>query len=325
VHRQPQVKSLLFKQLIHDTVIMKPSLLRIATRKSPLALIQAHYVQQQLQNQYPSCVIKLVEILSTGDKIQDRPLAAIGGKGLFVKALEDAMLKGEADFAVHSLKDVPPELPKEFTLAAISQRESPFDVLVSNRYSSLEDLPPGALVGTGSVRRTAQLLHVRPDLQIINIRGNLDTRLKKLDEGQFDALILAEAGLKRLGWQQRISQIISPEICLPSVGQGALAIECLAENTELIESLRFFNDLETECCITAERSLTHSLHASCYSPVGSYAKIEHKELILQGLVISHDGKVVIKTLQRGPLSLATEIGQRAAKDLLDQGAEQWLS
>ncbi|MDO8953864.1 MAG: hydroxymethylbilane synthase [Gammaproteobacteria bacterium] len=298
--------------------------LRIATRKSPLALKQARFVQQQLKEQYPHCVIELVEILSTGDKIQDRPLADIGGKGLFVKALEDAILQGKADIAVHSLKDVPPDLPAEFTLAAIGERESPFDVLVSSLYSSLDKLPQGATIGTGSVRRSAQILHCRPDLEMQDIRGNVDTRLKKLDEGQFDALILAAAGLNRLGLQDRISHIISADICLPSVGQGALAIECLSQNAELIASLQFFNHRDTQLCVTAERSMNRALKASCYSPVGSFATIENNKLVLRGQVLSRDGQFTINTQQSAEPEFAEKIGQLAAADLLAQGAKQWL-
>jgi hydroxymethylbilane synthase len=289
-----------------------------------LALTQAHFIQRQLQKQYPNVLIELVEMNTTGDKIQDRPLAAIGGKGLFVKTLEEAMLQNRADFAVHSLKDVPPELPAQFTLAAISKRESPFDVLVSGRYSSLDELPKGAKVGTGSVRRTAQILHYRPDLELIDIRGNVDTRLRKLDEGQFDALILAEAGLNRLGLQGRIKQVLSPEICLPSVGQGALAIECLAENKALIAALQILNHSESRCCIEAERAMTRALQASCYSPVGSFAEIKNGQLLLRGLVASKDGKVLIKTLQQGEPEAAVKIGEQAAAHLLEQGAQACL-
>jgi hydroxymethylbilane synthase len=304
---------------------MQPSTLRIATRKSALALVQANFVKKSLQQYYPGLCIELVEITTTGDKIQDRPLADIGGKGLFVKALEEAMLAGKADFAVHSLKDVPPELPDGFTLAAIGQRESPFDVLISNRYAGLDELPQGALVGTGSVRRTAQLLHIRPDLIIHDIRGNVDSRLKKLDEGQFDALILAEAGLNRLELKHRISQILSPDLCLPSVGQGALALECLSKNQNLIELLQVFNHQPTRLCIEAERSMNRALQASCYSPVGSYADIKNTELVLTGLVASKNGQTVLKTLQTAKPELAEKLGERAAEDLLSQGAKKFLS
>ncbi|MDF2529355.1 MAG: porphobilinogen deaminase [Gammaproteobacteria bacterium] len=303
---------------------MLPAKLRIATRKSPLALTQARFVQTKLQQAYPEIRMELIEISTTGDKIQDRPLAAIGGKGLFVKALEEAMLQNQADFAVHSLKDVPPELPQEFCLAAIGERESPFDVLVSNHFSSIDTLPRGAKVGTGSVRRISQILHYRPDLQVVDIRGNVDTRLKKLDEGQFDALILAEAGLNRLRLQHRITQVLIPEICLPSVGQGALALECLKSNTTVLEILQSFNHQPSRYCIEAERSLTRSLSASCYSPVGSFAEIKNAELILRGLVATQDGQTVIKTLQQGRPESSELIGQLAAEHLLAQGAKKCL-
>ncbi|MDF2940159.1 MAG: porphobilinogen deaminase [Gammaproteobacteria bacterium] len=298
--------------------------LRIATRKSPLALVQAHFVEKKLQQYYPGLSIELVEITTTGDKIQDRSLAAIGGKGLFVKALEEAMLRGEADFAVHSLKDVPPELPQGFVLAAIGERESPYDVLVSNHYDSLNELPKGAKVGTCSFRRAAQLLHIRPDLEVQDIRGNVDSRLKKLDEGQFEALVLAEAGLRRLGLTQRIKQRLDSDL-LPSVGQGALALECLSNNRAVIEMLQKFNHQPTRFCIEAERAMNRGLQASCFSPVGSFAEIKNHELVLKGLVASKEGKVVIRTTQTGKPEQAEKIGQLAAEDLLVQGAAKYLS
>ena len=296
--------------------------LRIATRKSPLALVQTNMVKALLLAQNPDLEISLVEALTEGDQIQDRTLAELGGKGLFIKKLEEMLLADQADIAVHSLKDVPPVLDAHFCLAAALHRHSPFDALVSNRYPNLEALPQGAVVGTSSVRRQAALLHLRPDLKIKMIRGNVDTRLKKLDAGEYDALILAAAGLSRLGWSARISQILPPEVCLPSVGQGVIAIECLSQRSDLKALLRGLNDPDTEACILAERAMNQALGASCTSPVGSFAQIQMGRLELRGALWSLDGQYCCQTLQIGLINDPQALGLQAASDLLSR-ADFW--
>ncbi len=293
--------------------------LRIATRKSALALVQAESVKALLQAHYPDLEIDLVGAVTEGDQIQDRSLAEIGGKGLFIKKLEELLLADQADIAVHSLKDVPPALDAVFCLAAVLPRHSPFDVLVSRQQYSLQTLPQGAKIGTGSVRRRAALLHIRPDLNIEMIRGNVDTRLKKLDAGEYDALVLAEAGLRRLGLDERVTTVLTPESCLPSVGQGVVAIECLQQRADLHTLLRPLNHPETEACICAERAMNAALGASCTSPVGSFAQIKEGLLTLKGAVWSLDGQQYCETVQAGPLDQAIALGERAAVDLQFEG------
>lgn len=295
-----------------------PTLLKLATRQSQLALWQANFVKAQLQSLNPSVQVELVPLVTEGDKITDRPLAEFGGKGLFIKRLEQALLKKEADFAVHSMKDVPPKLEADFCIPAILQRVSPFDVFVSNKYHSLKELPPGALVGTSSVRRIAQLKHFRPDLQTQPIRGNVDTRLKKLNDEVCDALILAEAGLQRLGLANHIREVLPANLFLPSVGQGALGVECLTTNESVIEILKMLNHTDTMHCVQAERSLTAQLGAHCNSPVGSYAYIEQGLITLQAEVLNQEGSTKIIAGAQGKLT--NELGVQVAKLLLDQGA-----
>ena len=270
--------------------------LRIATRKSALALKQTERVQDLLLAICPTLQIEWVESLTLGDQILDRSLAEVGGKGLFIKKLEEILLAGSADIAVHSLKDVPPQLEPEFCLAAVLSRDSPFDVLVSRSKVSFQDLPQGAVIGTSSVRRQAALLHARPDLNIKMLRGNVGTRLQKLAAGEYDALILAEAGLRRLGLESWITEVLPFELCLPSVGQGVIAIECLANRRQEFSFLTEINHAETEACILAERAMNQALGASCVSPVGSFARIEAGQLVLRGAVWEQDGRQKYTTL-----------------------------
>jgi hydroxymethylbilane synthase len=298
--------------------------IRIATRKSALALVQTKQVCGLLQQYYPQTEVELVPILTTGDKILDRPLAEIGGKGLFIKGLEVALLAGQADVAVHSLKDVPPFLDPLFCLPAMLVRQSPFDAFVSSHYESIHSLPAGATVGTCSVRRAAAILRKRPDLTIKMIRGNVDSRLKKLEAGQYDALIMAEAGLVRLGLSHYIKEILPTADFLPSVGQGAITIECLASRADLVDMLSQLNHQETFVCVTAERAMNNALKAACTSPIGSFAQVHDGVLELRGAVWSRDGVHKIETIHRGSVDEAVTIGERAALHLQQQGAAKYL-
>ncbi len=298
--------------------------IRIATRASKLAMVQTRQIMAELEAIIPGVEIELVEIITTGDQIQDRSLAELGGKGLFIKGLEEALLAGRADIAMHSLKDVPPSLDKEFCIPAVLKRHSPHDALVSSKYSSIDELPAGAVIGTSSVRRKAALLHMRPDLDIRMVRGNVDTRLRKLDEGEYDALILAEAGLVRLGLGDRIRERLPLSVCMPSVGQGVIAIECLSTREDMIEALKPLNDAETFARITAERAMNHALKASCTSPVGSFAEITESGLKITGVIWSLDGRHRIQTEQLGKLEDAELLGQMAASDLRRQGSADLL-
>lgn len=293
--------------------------LKLATRQSQLALWQANFVKDQLESRVPGCRVELIPLLTEGDKITDRPLAEFGGKGLFIKRLEQALLKKEADFAVHSMKDVPPQLDKNFCIPAILQRASPWDVLVSNKYHSLKELPSWAIVGTSSVRRSAQLKYLRPDLHTKPIRGNVDTRLNKLNEGGYDALIVAEAGLQRLGLANHIKEILPANVFLPSVGQGALGVECLLQNSKLQDLLKVLNHPETAQCVHAERALTAHLGANCNSPIGSFAHMEQEVIVLQAEVLNTDGSKKIIAEDQG--TLAHDLGVKVAELLLAQGAK----
>lgn len=288
-------------------------MIRIATRKSALALAQSHAVQRLIEGLGHR--VQLIELVTTGDQIQNKSLADIGGKGLFIKRLEEALLAREADIAVHSLKDVPPVLDPEFCIAAVLPRHSPHDVLVCEKYASLQDLPPGTKIGTSSVRRSAALLHHRPDLVMVPLRGNVDSRLKKLAAGECDALILAEAGLSRLHLESRITERLAIDFCTPSVGQGIIALECLKTQTDLLALLAKLNDPNTFACMTAERSLTLALGATCTSPVGSYAEIKNSVLTLKGTLWSLDGRHKVDTEQSGAPEEAVSIGQKAARAL----------
>jgi len=303
---------------------MKKNLIRIATRKSPLALWQAEHVRSRLQQAHPGLEVELLTMSTQGDKILDTPLAKIGGKGLFVKELEQSMLDGRADIAVHSMKDVPVGLPPGLHLAVILKREEPRDAFVSNRYRSFAELPQGAHVGTSSLRRQAQLKKQRPDLTILDLRGNVGTRLRKLDEGQFDAVILASAGLIRLGMADRITEMLDTGICLPAIGQGAVGVECRVDDAELNALLQALNDDNTRVCVTAERALNQRLEGGCQVPIAGHAILDDQLLILRGLVGRLDGREIISGEISGALGDASAIGVALANDLLSRGAAEIL-
>lgn len=302
-------------------------ILRIATRKSPLALWQAEHVKALLEAQFPNCRIELIGLSTRGDRIQDAPLAKIGGKGLFVKELEEALLDGRADLAVHSMKDVPMAFPDGLGLTAVLKRETPTDALVSQRYSSLATLPNGARVGTSSLRRRLQLLEARPDLQIESLRGSVQTRLSRLDDGTFDAIILAASGLKRLGLGDRITQALAPELMLPACGQGALGIESRLDDVELNEMLSVLRDRDTTRCVLAERAMNTHLEGGCQVPIGGYATLmdEGQTLWLRALVGTPEGDVVVREERRGPADQPEALGRAVAEGLLAQGAGDILA
>lgn len=338
----------------------------IGTRGSKLALYQAEWVKSELQRLYPEIEVSLNKIKTTGDKILDVPLAKIGGKGLFVKEIEEALLRGEIDIAVHSMKDVPTELPEGLHLAAICKREDPRDALIISQKSNappppfvkggrrginaslIYALPEGARVGTSSLRRLCQLLNIRPDLKIVQLRGNLDTRLRKLDEGQFDAIIVAVAGIKRLGWAHRITEILEPEICLPAIGQGAIGIECRIDNKIINNMLRALHHKETSISVKAERSFLKRLEGGCQVPIAAYARIEegakskkqralntgkenlslvtrHSLMVMDGLVGSIDGKRIVRGHIEGRPEDFESLGTKLAEDLLSRGAREILA
>lgn len=302
-----------------------PQEIRIATRQSALALWQANYVKQQLEHHYKDIRITLVPMLSKGDKLLDSPLAKIGGKGLFVKELETALLTHQADIAVHSMKDVPMHFPKGLGLFCICPREDPRDAFVSNRYTSITELPPKSIVGTSSLRRQAQLLTLRPDLRIRFLRGNVNTRLKKLDNKEYDAIILASAGLIRLGLSQRICSPLPVEQSLPAVGQGAIGIECREEDHELHERLKKLHDANTACCITAERAMNNQLNGGCQVPIAGYAIMQQQHIWLRGLVADPNGKQLIIAEAIAPINQAHLLGKKVGKQLLQQGADTILN
>ncbi|MDF3195413.1 hydroxymethylbilane synthase [Pseudomonas sp. 1928-m] len=294
--------------------------IRIATRKSALALWQAEHVKARLEQAHPGLKVSLVPMVSRGDKLLDAPLAKIGGKGLFVKELETAMLEGEADIAVHSMKDVPMDFPEGLGLYCICEREDPRDAFVSNTYASLDALPAGSVVGTSSLRRQAQLLARRPDLKIQFLRGNVNTRLAKLDAGDYDAIILAAAGLIRLGFEERIRSSISAEDSLPAGGQGAVGIECRTADSEIHALLAPLHHRDTALRVTAERALNKHLNGGCQVPIACYAVLEGEQLWLRGLVGQPDGGLLLRAENRAPLAQAEQLGVQVAEALLAQGA-----
>ena len=298
--------------------------IRIATRKSALALWQAEHVKARLEQAHPGLSVTLVPMVSRGDKLLDAPLAKIGGKGLFVKELETAMLENEADIAVHSMKDVPMDFPEGLGLYCICEREDPRDAFVSNTYQSLDELPAGSIVGTSSLRRQAQLLARRPDLTIHFLRGNVNTRLAKLDAGEYDAIILAAAGLIRLGFESRIRSSISVEDSLPAGGQGAVGIECRTADTEIHALLAPLHHRETALRVTAERALNKHLNGGCQVPIACYAVLENEQLWLRGLVGQPDGSQLLRAEQRAAATDAEQLGISVAEALLAQGAGQIL-
>jgi len=304
--------------------MIKTNLIRIATRKSPLALWQTNHVGEALRRIYPQLQVELVEMTTQGDKILNQPLATIGGKGLFVKELENGLLEGRADIAVHSMKDVPVEFPLGLILAIIMPREEPFDAFVSNHYAHLTALPQGAIVGTSSLRRQCQLLALRPDLQIRSLRGNVGTRLKKLDDGDYDAIVLASAGLKRLGMGERIREILTPEVMLPAIGQGAIGIECRANDSEIHELIAVLNHPPTQTRLKAERALNEKLAGGCQVPIAGYAEIETTHMTVRGLVGDIKGESILRHTVQGSINEAEQLGQELANELLAQGADQLL-
>ncbi|CAM3925290.1 Porphobilinogen deaminase [Vibrio aerogenes CECT 7868] len=298
---------------------------RIATRKSPLALWQAEYVKAALLRKHPELTVELVTMTTKGDVILDTPLAKVGGKGLFVKELEVAILEGRADLAVHSMKDVPVDFPSGLGLVTICERDDPRDAFVSNTFSSVDALPQGAIVGTCSLRRQCQLKSYRPDLIIRELRGNVGTRLGKLDAGDFDAIILAAAGLKRLQLEERIKSYLSPENSLPAVGQGAIGIECRLDDVWLREKLEVLNHDETSDRVLCERAMNLTLEGGCQVPIGSYAILENNELWLRALVGEPDGSKIIRGEIRGPRQEAEKLGMTLAKQLIQDGAQEILN
>jgi hydroxymethylbilane synthase len=303
---------------------MTPQILRIATRKSPLALWQTHHVAQALQQIQPQLEIELVEITTKGDKILDVPLAKIGGKGLFVKELEHCLFDKRADIAVHSVKDLPVEFPEGLILPVILTRANPYDAFVSNEYANLAALPEGAIVGTASLRRQSQLLNHRPDLKIRSLRGNVGTRLSKLDQGEFDAIILAAVGLQRLNMDDRIRQIFTENIMLPAIGQGAIGIECREGDSNTMELIKVLNDPLTASRVMAERALNKRLDGGCQVPIGGFAQIEANRLNLQGFVGDLEGKQVLRDSIEGSIDSAESLGDTLGKTLLAQGADKLL-
>lgn len=308
---------------------MKKNKVVIGTRGSKLALWQAEWVKAELQRMNPGLEIELNKIKTTGDKILDVPLAKVGGKGLFVKEIEEALLRGDADLAVHSMKDVPTDFPEGLYLAVICEREDPRDAFIAQNKQQgarrLKDLPQGATVGTSSLRRSCQLLSKRPDLKIVQLRGNLETRFRKLDEGQFDAMILATAGVKRLGWQQRITEVIEPQLSLPAIGQGAVGIECRINDEYINQLIAPLNHKETSICVRAERALLKRLQGGCQVPIAAYATIKDGRLIMDGLVGSVTGDRIIKEHLEGTIEDAETIGITLGEKLLSKGADKILA
>ena len=298
--------------------------LKIATRQSPLALWQANYVKDRLQQLYPDLIVELVPMVTKGDVILDSPLAKIGGKGLFVKELENALLNKEADIAVHSMKDVPMQFPEGLGLAVICKREDPRDAFVSNSYRTFAELPQGAVVGTSSLRRQCQLKALRPDLDIRSLRGNVGTRLSKLDNGDYDAIILASAGLIRLGLADRIASFIEVEQSLPAAGQGAVGIECRTDDVQVQKLLAPLADAETTCCVLAERAMNNHLQGGCQVPIGGYAVLQQGQLYLRALVGNVDGSQIIRAEGKSAVKNADVLGVQISEQLLAQGADKIL-
>ena len=296
----------------------------IGTRSSRLALWQAGYIARRLREKHPSLIVEEKRMTTKGDRILDAPLAKIGGKGLFTKELETAMLAGEIDIAVHSLKDMPTEVPEGLVITAITERYDPGDAVVSPRYQTLAALPPGARVGTSSLRRRAQLLAVRPDLTLFDLRGNVNTRLEKLDAGEYDAVILAVAGLKRLGFGDRITEVLPRALCLPAVGQGALAIEARGDDNEVRNLVDFLRDEAMTDCAAAERAFLETVEGGCQVPVGVYAAVDGDQLSVEAVIASLDGRQRFRDTRTGPRREAKELGRELANVLLDAGGIEIL-
>lgn len=294
--------------------------LRIGTRGSLLAKWQAEFVRKQLFTSI-GLESEIVVVKTTGDKLQQSPLTGIGGKGVFIKELEDALLEETIDVAVHSVKDIPTDVPSRLSFPAVCRRDDVRDCIVSSNGANLTNLRHGARVGTGSLRRQAQLRHIRPDLDIRDLRGNVDTRLRKVESGEYDAVMLAKAGLDRLGWGHRISEVLSPDVCMPAVGQGAIAVECRLRDTEASESLATLDDAEARTAIIAERALLSVLQGGCSVPIGAWARIERGELVMEACVCSVDGSQYVKQRAVAPPDQAAALGEHVARLLIEAGAQ----
>jgi hydroxymethylbilane synthase len=300
-------------------------MLRIGSRGSQLALEQAGWVKTRLEERFKGLVVSLTKIKTTGDMILDVPLAQVGGKGLFVKEIEEALLRQDIDLAVHSMKDVPTFLPSGLHLGAITEREDPRDVFISKDGCPLKELRQKARIGTSSLRRQAQLLHLRPDLVVVQLRGNLDTRIRKLSQEGLDGIILAAAGLKRMGWLDRITEYLPFEVSLPAVGQGALGMECRVADRATNQKLEFLNHQVTRCCVLAERAFLKRLEGGCQIPIAAHGWLENRSIRLDGLVSSVDGRRLIRDCVEGPIEKAEELGIRLAERLISNGAEAILN
>lgn len=297
--------------------------LRLGSRGSKLALWQAEFVQFEVERK-TARKVEIERIKTTGDMILDVPLARVGGKGLFVKEIEEALLSGRIDLAVHSMKDVPTDLPPELAIAAITKREDPRDAFLSDKVKRFEDLPKGARVGTSSLRRQTQLLALRPDLVVLDNRGNLDTRIRKMEEGKFDAIILAAAGLRRLGWEQRITQVLSEEVSLPAIGQGALGIEIRRDDAETRDAVSFLDDRDTSFAVRAERGFLKRLEGGCQVPIAAYGRTDGDAVFLQGMVGRPDGSEIVRGSARGAVGDPEALGVNLAEQLLARGAKEIL-
>ena len=298
--------------------------LTIATRESPLALWQANHIKTKLEKLYPELEVNLLGMTSRGDQVLDVPLNKVGGKGLFVKELETALIDESADIAVHSMKDVPMEFPDGLDLAVVCEREDPRDAFVSNNWSRLDSLPLRSIIGTSSLRRACQIREIRSDLGIRFLRGNVNTRLRKLDDGEFDAIILASAGLIRLGMRNRISEYLSPSVSLPAGGQGAIGIECRVKDSRVMKLLEPLHHAETGYCVAAERSLNIYLQGGCHFPIACFATLENERLTLNGLVGKSDGSVILRATATDSKYKAEIIGERVAESLINQGARDLI-
>ncbi len=300
------------------------NVIRIATRKSPLALWQAEHVVHRLQKDFPGIKSELVRLSTRGDKILDAPLAKVGGKGLFVKELEQCLLEGGADIAVHSMKDVPVEFPQGLHIGAILKRQDPRDAFVSNKYSAHTDIETGAIIGTSSLRRQCQLKALFPDCKIVSLRGNVNTRLDKLDRGDYDAILLASAGLKRLGLERRITEILDLSVCLPAIGQGAIGIECRIDDRRIADFLTVLHDPDTDIRIRAERGMNNRLNGGCQVPIAGFAELLDDEVRLRGIVGRPDGSQLITGEICGSVESPEKLGCALAEDLLSRGADRIL-
>lgn len=298
--------------------------IRVGSRDSVLAMWQTRFVIEQLQQVTDAYEFEIVSLKTKGDKILDVSLAKIGDKGLFTKELEVGLLQGEIDFAVHSMKDMPTVLPEGLQISSLLKRHNPADVLISEKYQSFAELPQGAKVGTSSLRRKAQLLHARPDLDIHDLRGNLQTRMRKMQEENFDGIILAAAGVERLNWHDKITEELSYDICLPAVSQGVIGVETRVDDSEIIALVQLVHDVQTASCVTAERALLKSLEGGCQIPIGAYAQLNDDMVVLQGLVGSLDGKTIIRDEISGPAAQSEQLGQQLAQRLSEQGGQAIL-